>query len=252
VGDNVHFLADVFRDLLSLLDVYADLRAAAGNGDGAAALLQRLAAAEAQVDLPYLQEEIPAAIAQTKEGIERIATIVGAMRTFAHPASGVKNPADLNQALQTTLTVARNEYKYVADVVTDFEPDLPLVTCDLGDLNQVFLNLLVNAAHAIREQTERKGGGRGTISVGTRQVEGEVLVTITDTGAGIPPAIRSRIFDPFFTTKPVGQGTGQGLAIAHAIVVKKHGGRLTFESAVGQGTAFTVVLPLNGTDSQKA
>jgi signal transduction histidine kinase len=152
---------------------------------------------------------------------------------------------DLNRALESTLTVARNEWKYVAEVETDLAPDLPLVPCLPGDLNQVFLNIIVNAAHAIGDVVGMDGaGGKGVIRVGTRAVDGYVEVRIGDNGSGIPEDIRARIFDPFFTTKEVGRGTGQGLAISHVVVVDKHGGSINVESAVGRGTTFTVRLPL--------
>jgi signal transduction histidine kinase len=150
----------------------------------------------------------------------------------------------LNQALQTTLAVAKNEYKYVADVTTELG-DLPPVLCHVGDLNQVFLNVIVNAAHAIGDVVGQ-GGGKGTIRITTSQEGDLVRIDIADTGAGIPEAIRPRIFDPFFTTKEVGKGTGQGLSIARSIVMTKHNGSLTFESEVGKGTTFTIRLPIGG------
>jgi signal transduction histidine kinase len=148
-------------------------------------------------------------------------------------------PCDLNRVVTTTLTVARNEYKYVAELVADLQEDLPQVTCLAGEVGQVVLNMVVNAAHAIAE----KGAGQGTIRVATRAVGDEVQIAIGDSGTGIPPAVRERIFDPFFTTKPVGKGTGQGLFLAHAVVVRKHGGRIDVASVVGEGTTFTIVLP---------
>ncbi len=154
-----------------------------------------------------------------------------------------KEPADINRALQTTLTIAKNEYKYVADVETTLG-DIPLVRCHLGDINQVFLNLLVNAGHAILAVVG-KSGRRGKILVRTMREGGDVRIDITDTGCGISNEIKDRIFDPFFTTKEVGRGTGQGLAIARAIVSTKHHGSLTFESEVGKGTTFTVRLPVD-------
>ncbi|MFN8546231.1 MAG: ATP-binding protein [Candidatus Binatia bacterium] len=161
-----------------------------------------------------------------------------------------KLPADLNQALASTLTVARNELKYVADVETDFG-DLPPVPCHLGDLNQVFLNLLVNAAHAIGDVVGTTGR-KGQIGVRTAQEGGTVLIAISDTGGGIPEGIRDKIFEPFFTTKEVGRGTGQGLALARAIVVEKHGGTLTFESTLGHGTTFFIRLPVGDVVARNA
>jgi signal transduction histidine kinase len=164
------------------------------------------------------------------------------MKEFAHPDQKEKVPANLNQALQTTLAIAKNEYKYVADVTTEFG-DLPAVLCHVGDLNQVFLNLIVNAAHAIGDVVG-KSGGKGTIRIKTAQEGNLARIDIADSGAGIPERIRQRIFEPFFTTKEVGKGTGQGLAIARSIVVTKHSGTLSFESEIGKGTTFTIRLPI--------
>jgi signal transduction histidine kinase len=198
---------------------------------------------EQETDCAYLLEEIPKALAQTLEGVTRVATIVRAMKDFAHPESREMAAADLNRALLSTLTVARNELKYVADVETEFG-HLPLVVCNIGDLNQVFLNLLVNAAHAIGESVKGTGG-KGKIKVRTAAEDGAVLITISDTGCGIPEANRNKIFDPFFTTKEVGRGTGQGLAISRSVVVDRHKGALTFESEVGKGTTFFIRLPVD-------
>jgi signal transduction histidine kinase len=164
------------------------------------------------------------------------------MKEFAHPDQREKSPSDLNKALQTTLTIARNEYKYVAEAEVDFG-ELPMVMCHISDLNQVFLNLLVNAAHAISDVKENDGD-KGIIRARTRQCGNDVRIEISDTGCGIPEEIQGRVFDPFFTTKEVGRGSGQGLAIARSIVVDKHGGSLTFESEVGKGTTFIVLLPI--------
>ena len=250
VGDNTRFLQDSFGGLGSLLAKYRELRDAAEPGAVRAELVAGVRKLEEEADCEYLLEEIPKALSQTLDGVTRVATIVRAMKEFAHPESKEMAAADINQALQSTLTVARNELKYVSDVETDF-CDLPPVVCNVGDLNQVFLNLLVNAAHAIAEATKGQGG-RGTIQVRTRSEENSVLISIRDTGAGIPEAIRGRIFDPFFTTKEVGRGTGQGLAIARAVVVDRHKGALTFESEVGKGTTFYIRLPLDPASPQEA
>jgi len=178
------------------------------------------------------------------DGVARVATLVRAMKEFAHPDRKERAAADINAALLSTLTVARNELKYVAEVETEFG-DLPLAVCNIGELNQVFLNLLVNAAHAIGDAVNGTGQ-KGVIRVRTSLEEDAVLISIADTGGGIPEDIRNKIFDPFFTTKESGRGTGQGLAIAHSVVVDKHGGTLTFASEVGKGTTFFIRLPLDG------
>ena len=199
---------------------------------------------EDAADLDYLREQVPQAFERTLEGVGRVAGIVRAMKEFAHPDQREQSSADLNKALLNTLIVARNEYKYVAELETDLG-ELPPVLCYLSDLNQVFLNLVVNAAHAIGEVI---GGGeqKGRITIRSRNLGERVEIAVADTGGGIAEAIRERIFDPFFTTKPVGQGTGQGLAIARSIVVDKHRGSLTFETEIGRGTTFYIRLPVSG------
>jgi PAS domain S-box-containing protein len=242
VGDNVSFLSTAFQDMLELCRVYRSLCDKARSAPLAADDLARLAEAEEAADLAYLRDNVPRSIAATLDGARRVAHIVQAMKSFAHPDRGEKSPADLNAALRSTLTVATNELKYVAEVETDLQP-LPPVPCYLSDLNQVFLNLLVNAAHAVGEAVANTTS-RGRIRVASRLDGQQVLISVGDTGTGIAEEIRDRIFDPFFTTKGVGKGTGQGLALARSVVVDKHGGTLTFESEVGKGTTFHLRLPL--------
>jgi PAS domain S-box-containing protein len=244
VGDNVRFLSDSFSDLAAVLDRHRVLLLSAKAGTCTPDLIEACEAEARRVDLDYLTEEVPKAIAQTSEGITRIATIVRAMKEFAHPGSDEKTCVDLNRAIESTVTVARNEWKYIADLTTDLASDLPLVPCLLGQFNQVILNMIVNATHAIADVV--KGTGvKGTISITTRLVDGWVEVRITDSGTGIPEEIRGKIFDPFFTTKEVGKGTGQGLAIAHSVIVDKHHGTIAIESTVGEGATFIVRLPLD-------
>jgi len=242
VGDNLRFLQEAFQSRSAVFARYEEVRQAAEQGEVSAEMLAVLAGAIQEADFDYLGEEIPKALAQSLDGTERVATIVRAMKEFAHPGRKEKAAADLNKALTNTLTVARNELKYVADVETDFG-ELPAVVCDVAGMNQVFLNILINAAHAIGP-VMKSTGKKGKITVRTRVEDGQAVITISDTGCGIPEQIRSKVFDPFFTTKPVGQGTGQGLSIARSIVVEKHGGALVFEPNGGQGTKFRISLPL--------
>jgi signal transduction histidine kinase len=248
VSDNVHFLKDAFGDLTTVLDRHRTLRAAVADGTATAEAAAEVAQAEEEADVAYLLEAAPPAIERSIEGLGRIAEIVRSMKEFAHPDEKEKAATDLNKALASTLTIARNEYKYVADVTTDFG-ELPPVVCLPGEMNQVFLNIIVNASHAIADIV---GGteGRGEIAVSTRQDGADVVVTIADTGGGIPEAARERIFDPFFTTKSVGKGTGQGLAIARSVVVDQHGGEIRFESQSGKGTKFFIRLPIDGRAGQ--
>ena len=241
IGDNTRFLQETFGAFLNLLAKYRAAVDAAAVGPIGPHLMGEVRQAVDAADMEFLVEEIPKSLTQTLEGVERVATIVHAMKEFAHVDQKEKSAADINRALLSTLTIARNELKYVADVETEFG-DLPLVVCNASDVNQVFLNLLVNAAHAI-DDVVKGTGTKGRIQVRTSLEKGNVLISIADTGAGIPEDIRGKIFDPFFTTKAIGRGTGQGLAIARSIVVEKHRGTLTFKSEVGKGTTFYIRLP---------
>ncbi len=244
IGDNTRFLKDAFRDIESLTKEYVKLLNAVKNGVVTDELIGESGAAISKVDLDYLAEEIPLAIEQSLDGIERVANIVRAMKDFAHPDLGEKVESDINRAIESTILVSRNEWKYVAEVETDFDPDLPLIPCLPGEFNQVILNIIINAAHAIDDVSEGKNEVKGKIKISTRQCSDVAEIRISDTGAGIPEEIRTRIFDPFFTTKEVGKGTGQGLAIAHSVVVEKHGGTISFESKIGEGTTITIHLPI--------
>jgi PAS domain S-box-containing protein len=240
VGDNLRFIQETTSELLDLLEALPPPGAGEEEAaPGFRAFRERLA----QSDLDYLREELPKAACQSLEGVARISKIVGALKEFSHPDSEAKTLADLNRAIESTVAISRNEWKYVADLDLDLDPDLPSLPCHPGGINQVVLNLVVNAAHAIGEVVGHSGQ-KGRITVRTR-VEGDrVVIQVEDTGAGIPEAVRGRIFDPFFTTKDVGKGSGQGLAIARSVVVDKHGGTIGFESEPGQGTIFTIHLPL--------
>ncbi|MDT5043014.1 MAG: two-component system, NtrC family, sensor kinase [Actinoplanes sp.] len=238
VGDNTRFLESAFADLNRLHDAYRELISAASSAADLAEAVAKADAVAHDIDIDFLLEEVPMAIRQSLEGISRVATIVRAMKAFGHPGSEEKTRADLNEAINNTLIVANNEIKFVADVETDLA-DIPLVRCHLGDVNQVILNLVVNAAHAIAS-----AGPRGTIRISTRTVDGYVVIEVADTGTGVPPDIADKLFDPFFTTKEVGTGTGQGLALVRSLVVDRHGGTIDFTTEWGVGTVFTVRLPL--------
>ncbi|HSR53162.1 MAG TPA: PAS domain S-box protein [Acidobacteriota bacterium] len=238
VGDNTRFLQEAFEDIVALL------KAACGRPHCERCLLaaENLPDGLPQEELQFLLEEIPQSLEQTQSGLRRVSKIVQAMKEFSHPAREC-TPTDLNRAIQSTVTVARNEWKYVAELRTELDPSLPQVPCLPDEFNQVILNMIVNAAHAIREKIGEQRESKGVITIRTRR-EGEwALIEVRDTGCGIPEGNLGRIFDPFFTTKEVGLGTGQGLAIAHSVVVKKHKGQLTVESKQGQYTVFYIRLP---------
>ena len=250
VGDNVRFLSDSFADLHATLTRYREILAAAKSGRRLPSELVETCEAELQrIDLDFLSDETPKAFAQTAEGINRVATIVRAMKEFAHPGSHEKAMVDLNKAIESTVVVARNEWKYVAELQTNLDSSLPPVLCLVGEFNQVVLNLIINATHAIAD-TVKGTGKKGTITISTTHTDDSVEIRIADTGGGIPEAIRHKIFDLFFTTKGVGKGTGQGLAIARSVVVDKHGGTIRMESDVGKGTTFIIRLPLSVPDDK--
>jgi signal transduction histidine kinase len=238
-NDSCSFLDNATTDLLGLIAARRDAFAAGGTLDE---IQTKIADAEEAADVDYLLDQVPQAVQRALQGMERVSAIVKAMKEFAYADHALPAPADINRAIQSTLTVARNEYKYVADVETDFG-DLPHVICHVGELNQVVLNLVVNSAHAI-EEVVRGTERRGKIRIRTAIDGGHAVIAIADDGCGIPRAILDKIFDPFFTTKEIGKGSGQGLAIARSVVVDKHGGTLTVDSELGRGSTFTIRIPL--------
>ena len=242
VGDTVEFLGEALTDLLELTDHYGSARESLVAGGGHQALVDQLIEHEEVADLAFLREEVPRSIERTRDGLRRVADIVHAMKQFAHPGGPALSAVDLNEVIGNTLIVARNEYKYVADVDLDLG-EIPHVTCDRGDLTQVLLNLVVNAAHAIEDT---RPGERGHIRIATSQRADGVEIRIGDDGGGVPDEIRERIFDPFFTTKEPGRGTGQGLAIAHALVVERYGGTIDLDVEAGVGSTFRLWLPTDG------
>ncbi len=201
-----------------------------------------VAEAREEADLPFLRDEIPRAIDQSLEGLARVTRIVRAMKDFSHPGTDNMVDVDLNRSIESTVTVSRNEWKYVADLVLELDPALPQVLCHPSEINQALLNLIINAAHAIGDAIHGSEG-KGTITISTTHADGIVEIRVRDTGTGIPEHVRSRIFDPFFTTKSVGKGTGQGLAIVHNVVVERHKGTVAFETELGHGSVFILRVP---------
>ena len=253
LGSNIAFLGEAFKDVDTLITSYDQLLAVEAkettSGDS---LLARVEELKDQVDWQYLKEEMPKALNQSQEGITKISSIVLAMKEFSHPGCKEKQQTDLNRLLETTVTVTSNEWKYVADIDKQLDEQLPQVPCLPNEMGQVFLNILVNAAQAITEKmTKNPGEGKGRITITTKVLADQLEITFTDTGGGIPEKIGDKVFDPFFTTKEVGRGTGQGLAISHDIIVKKHGGTLDFISTEGQGTTFIIRLPMTKPSSPK-
>lgn len=243
VGDNVRFLRDSFFDYSSVL---ANARQLAKFCWDHGVLDEKLTMFNHSIldaDLEFLDSEVPKALDQALDGVERISKIVRSMKDFAHPGSNDYNEINLNKSIESAITVASNEWKYVANVVRDYDEKLPLVSCLGSEVNQVILNILVNAAHAIADKNV-ESGEKGTITLKTQMAEGNAVISITDTGTGMTDEVAKRAFDPFFTTKDVGRGTGQGLAISHRVIVEKHGGTISVASSPGKGATFTITLPI--------
>lgn len=241
VGDSLNFIGEAVVDSLELIAAYRSLRDAVTEGAASTETVVALKDLEEELDIEFIEEEAPRAIERSREGIRRVAEIVAAMKQFSHPGGADLGPTDLNTILENTLVVAKNEYKYVAELQTDLGP-IPEVMANPGDIGQVILNLIVNAAHAIADRIAGTDQ-LGRIDVSTAVEANGVALTVTDTGGGVPAEIQDRIFDPFFTTKDPGRGTGQGLAIARSIVVDRHGGRLDLSVEPDVGSTFTVWLP---------
>ena len=245
VGDNLRFFQESFVDIRRVIESFTSLLDTSREKQPEPAMISDIENTMEEADLEYLFDEIPSAISQGIEGVERVVKIVQAMKEFSHPGRNEKQLANINKAIESTVTVARNEWKYVADLETDLDSELPSVPCYIGEFNQVILNMIINAAHAIEEKVGDGVNGKGKITISTGLCEPDcVEVRISDTGAGIPDEFKDRVFDLFFTTKEVGKGTGQGLAIAHNVIVDKHKGKIDFKSERGKGTTFIIQLPL--------
>jgi PAS domain S-box-containing protein len=245
IGDNLRFLSNAFQSLVGLLkrseQLLGDL-----EGEQAEQARSALERAREQADADYLLENIPEATRQSLEGAGQVARIVLAMKEFSHPGERAKAEVDINRAVENTVAVSRNEWKQWANLETTLEETLPRVNCLAGEINQVLLNLVVNAAHAIEEA---KRGANGRIGITTRRIDDDrVEIAIEDNGIGMTEATIEQIFDPFFTTKKVGKGTGQGLSICRDVIVAKHGGRISVNSTPGAGSRFSVILPIGAAE----
>jgi len=231
LSDSVRFIDEGVHELLEYLEQ------SAGGAERPS---------DVEEEIGYLRQELPSALKRVADGLGRIAEVVRSIKDFARADISEMAAVDINQSIKSTLVVARSEYQAVAEIQTDLG-ELPAVVCHGGQINMVMLNLLVNAAHAIADV--RKGSGdRGLITVRTRAEGDTVVISVSDTGGGIPEQIRNRIFDPFFTTKEVGRGSGQGLTLARNVVVKVHGGTIDFTTQAGEGTTFEIRLPIRPAD----
>jgi PAS domain S-box-containing protein len=251
IGDNLRFIQDSFRATSRMMDAYRRAMEDSSLTIADSPRVSELNTLAASIDLDYLSRETPQAIEQAVEGAERVGEIVRALREFSHPGTLETAPADLNRLLENVALVSRNRWKYVAELTTDLDADLPEVKCLAGELRQVFLNLIVNAADAIAEAFKDRPDQKGELRVTSRRDGDFAEVRIRDNGTGIPKDARAKVFDPFFTTKPIGSGTGQGLSIAYGIVTRKHRGSIEFDTQEGVGTTFTVRLPIDGRESQR-
>ncbi len=243
IGDSLHFVRGAVGDLMRLLERYSAVTKSAEHAPLGAVKLRELTAAEQHPDFVYVREELPLALERSLAGVERVTNIVRAMKSFAHPGGGSLAPTDLKGLIESTVIVATNEWKYVAEVELKLDPDVPPVPCIAGEVNQVILNLIVNASHAIADVVG-SSGEKGSIRISTSCDESYAEIRVSDTGTGIPERARAKVFEPFFTTKEVGRGTGQGLSMAYNCIVKRHKGTISFETELGVGTTFIVRLPL--------
>lgn len=251
VRDNLEFVADAFQDLEPLLARYQELVQACEAAEVETEQVGAVRTAEADADLAFVRDELPQAVSQAQEGNERVGQIVRAMKDFSHPDGEGKQQVDINRMIETTVTVARNEWKYVADLQLDFDDSLPQVPAKRAELSQAVLNVVVNAAQALEEQGRGSGASaKGSITVATREASNSAVVEITDDGPGMPESVRQRVFDPFYTTKNVGRGTGQGLAMTRSVVADKHNGGIEIFSEPEAGTRVRIVLPIDDRDTE--
>lgn len=241
---NTQFIMEVLDDFAEMQASYNNLVDEASAAGAFPEQLAEIARRTEEIDLDYLKVEAYNALLQANEGIDRISTIVSAMKEFAQPGSVEKHPEDLNRIIETTVDISRNQWQDVAEVELNLDAGLPLVPLMAGQLKQVLLEMIANSTYALAEKHNTSPHRKGRITITTKKAEGQAEVRLADTGAGIPPAVVDKIFDPFFTTKPVGRGSGQGLSAAHGIIVDKHGGMMHVSSRQGEGTEFIITLPL--------
>jgi PAS domain S-box-containing protein len=246
VGDNLRYLNRSFTKMMTAIDIYQQWLKKHIEIAYSPSELDSLIDSTDPRKLQMYINESPVAINESLAGVERVRKIVWAMREFSHPLLKEKRFSDINHAIETTSTISRNEWKYVAEMELHLDPDLPLVNCQIDEINQAILNMIINSGQAIKEVVEKNPELKGKITISTQKHLSSVQIIISDTGSGIPDSIQDRVFDPFFTTKGMGKGTGQGLYLAHNIIVKKHAGNITLESKPGQGTTFTIELPIDG------
>ncbi len=249
-GDNTRFCRESFVKISNLLTSYSRLLAEAKTTSLSPGVVEEVEQAAVHADMSFLAKEVPIAIEQSLEGIDRVTTIVHAMREFSQPGVEQKTAVNLNDAITSTITICRNEWKYVADLETNYDPNILPIICRPAEINQSLLSVIINASDAIKEKLGTTAQQKGRITITTKQLNDCVEMQVSDNGAGIPDSVKPNIFSPFFSTKEVGHGTGQGLASARSVIVDHHGGTIDFESIEGEGTTFTIRLPLSQPDTE--
>jgi len=244
IANNTGFIKKATEKLLTLVSEYRSLLSQCSPGEDTNKTIEEAKKMEKQAKFSFFKAEIPRALSQSEEGLERVTNIVKAMKDFSHMGNEEMSLEDINKAIESTITISKNEWKYVAELNTDLDPNLPMVNCFVGDIKQVILNLVVNASHAIKDALEDSKEKMGTITIRTYTENSSIFIKISDTGTGIPETARDKVFDHFFTTKEVGKGTGQGLSMAYQTIVEKHKGNISFETEMGKGTTFIIQLPV--------
>ncbi len=239
ISDSIYFIKDSFKDFLEYTNKLDDIIQKPEHFNNEK--IEEIKQIYKKIDIEFIKKEVPEAIDRIIEGSKRVTNIVQAMKTFSYKGPKEKKLNDINKAISNTLIITKNEYKYVAEVETNFG-DIPSVLCNIDEINQVLLNLIINAAHSI-EEVYKNTGKKGKIIIDTYKEDKFVVIKIKDTGTGIPEKYKDRIFEPFFTTKESGKGTGQGLAISKKII-EEHSGIINFETEEGKGTTFYIKLPL--------
>ena len=238
ISDNLNFLRESFDDTArALIDIKKSMMNKTLDEETLNEIFEK-------ADFEYLSGELPLAFSQTTEGVNRVCSIVKAMKEYSHPNSEEKVATNLNSCIESTITISKHTWKYHSDMEVDLDPNLKDVMCHPGPFNEVILNIIVNAADAIREKVENNASiEKGKITIQTLDKEDFAEIRISDTGGGIPQSIQEKIFDPFFTTKAIGKGTGQGLALSYSIIKERHNGELHFETVPGESTTFIIQLP---------
>jgi signal transduction histidine kinase len=246
IGDNLRYVSDQLDILIELVKRYRSLSDLIQNDEILRKRYSEIQEFSDLNDIDFLAEEVPAAISQSMMGVDTISAIVRSMRSLVHSGTRTRVCTDVNDAIQNAALMTRGTWKNCLELHTQLDENLPQIMCYEGELNQVLINLIVNATHAIEETSKY-----GTINIRSFIYKNSIGIQIQDSGTGIPIEIQHRIFDPFFSSKDVGKGTGQGLAFAHSSIVERSAGALFFETAEGEGTTFHIYLPIDPPEAEE-